>query len=272
MKTFTVLFFTLFAIFSVAYSLNAKKQDNDDDGMKSLMNELMKGVVAQVQEEDEQKSSAELQSALKDLLAQVEDEEDADGDGARRQGDDGDRLLALLQEEEGEEGDNDGARKQDDADENDGDDLLALLQEEEDDGGDGAEVQDDGEEGGDAITQGWFGKLFRGIRRFGGRVNRVCNKVGRYTQALKCLPRMQAEVQKAEEGDDELAKDLIRRIVKVQQEGGDDAEAQFFGKILRKARGFFKRGRGFIRGIRNRVGRIYRGYKGIKNCVRQYRG
>ena len=296
MKTFSIILFTLFTIFSVAYTLNSKKQDDDGD-MKSLMKELMRGVVAQVQEEEDQKSSAELESALSDLLSQVQDDEDEGGriqddedeggrtqdeddeggrkqdeddEGGRKQDeddeggkqDDGDDLLALLQEDD----DDDGARRQDE----DGDDLLAFLQEDDNDD-DGAVMQEGDDEGGDAIEQGWFGRIFRGIRRFGGRVRNVCNRVSRYSRALNCLPRMQAEVQKAQEGDDELARDLLRRIANLQQEGGDgDAEAQFFKRIFKGVRKFFKRGRGIFRGIRRRVGGLVRGYRGIRRCMRRY--
>ena len=79
MKSFSILIFTLFAIFSVGYTLKSKKQDEDSGDMKALMRELMKGVVAQVQEDEDQKSVAELESALNDLLSQVQGDEDEGG-------------------------------------------------------------------------------------------------------------------------------------------------------------------------------------------------
>ena len=308
MKTFSILLFTLFAVFSVAYTLNSKKQDDDGD-VKALMKELMKGVVVQMQEEEDQRSSAELESALSDLLSQVQEDDDDEGgreqddddeggrkqddddEGGRKQDDD-DGLLALLQEEG--EGD-DGARRQDDDDEggrkqDDDDGLLALLQEEgegddgarrqDDDGGDllsflqdddnndGVEMQDD--EGGDAIEQGFFGRLFGKIRRFGGRVRNVCNRVSRYSRALNCLPRMQAEMQKADDGDDDLAKDLLRRIANLQGEDDGDAEAQFFKSIFRGVRKLWKRGRSAFKRIRRRVGGLVRGYRNVRRCMRRY--
>ena len=170
--------------------------------------------------------------------------------------------MALLQEE----GD-DAARRQDDEG---GDDDLAFLQDGDDD--EGAVIQDE-DEGGEAIEQGFFGRIFRGIRRFGGRVRKVCNRVNRYSRALNCLPRMQAEMQKADEGDDELAKDLLRRIANLQQEGGEgDAEAQIFGKLFKRVRGFFGRGRKMFRGLKNRVGGLVRGYRRVRTCMRRFRG
>ena len=269
MKRISILLFTLFAVFSVAFTLNSKEQDDDGD-VKALMKELMKGVVAQVQEEEDQRSSAELESALSDLLSQIQEDDDDDdaqsqddednddvqrqddGDGGREQeeGEDGDGLLALLQDDEEEEG---GARRQDE-DDND------------------VEMQDDGD-GGDAAEQGWFSKIFRKVRRFGGRVRNVCNRVSRYSRALNCLPRMQAEMQRADDGDDDLAKDMLRRIANLQGEDDGDAEAQFFGKLLRGFRGirkFWKRGRKMFKRVRRRFGGVVRGYRGIKRCVRRY--
>ena len=268
MRTFSILLLTLFAIFSVAYTLNAEKQEEskkqaDDDGdMKSLMQELMKSFVAQVQEEEDQKSSAELERYLDGRLSQVQDDDD-DSDVLKQENDDSnDGLLAFLQEEE--EG-GDDAQVQEDND--NGDDLLALLQDDDD----GAEAQDD--DGGDfAIEQGWFSVL----RRFGGRVVKVCKKVNRYSRFLNCIPRMQAEMQKADEGDDDLAKDMLKRIANLQEDGGDgDAEAQFFRRIFRRARRYvkryWKRPRRLYRRIRQRVGRLVRGYRSIRRCVRKKR-
>ena len=344
MKSFSILLFTLFAIFSVGYTLKSKTQDDDGGDMKALMRELMKGVVAQVQEDEDQKSVAELESTLNDILSQVQDvggedgriqdnededgrlqdeedegdgllallqEEENGGDGARRQDDEeeggrlqddedeGDGLLALLQEEENG---GDGARRQDDEeeggrlqdDEDEGDGLLALLQEEEDGGDgarrqndegddstltflqdddDGAVMQEDEDGGGDAIEQGLFGRIFSGIRRFGGRVRSVCNRVSRYSRALNCLPRMEVEMQKADEGDDDLARDLLRRIANLQQDGGEgDAEAQLFGKIFSRVRGFLGRGKKVFKRIRRRIGGLVRGYRGFRRCIRRYRG
>ena len=219
------ILFGVLAIISVAYTLPTKEQDDDGGDVKTFMEDLMKGVVVQMQEEEDQQSSAELQSAMRDLL--VEDE--SDETKARKEDDDGDDILALLQDEE------------------------------EDNGGDGAEVQDD------VKTQGWFSKLLKGIRKYGGRVNKVCNKVNKYTRYLKCLPKMQAEMQKADDGDDELAKELIKRMANAQE---DDADAQFFKRIFKRARKVWKRSRK----IRKVIGSIYRGYKVISDCVRHNSG
>ena len=241
-KTVTVLF-GLFALFSVAYTVSAKEQKDDNKEVKSLMEELLKGVVVQMQEDDNQQSSVQLQSAMRDLLAEVQDDEnESDGD-----------LSALLQTE-----DDEGSEQEDD----DGNIILALLQDEEE-GDDGAVTQEDSDE---ADTQGWFKRIFRGIRRFGGRVRGICNKVNRYSRYLNCLPRMQAEMQKADDGDEELAKNLLKRIANAQE---DDAEAQFFRRLFRKARKIWGRGRRFFKKIRRGVGRIYRGYRNIRKCIRR---
>ena len=308
MKSFSILLFTLFAIFSVGYTLKSKTQDDDGGDMKALMRELMKGVVAQVQEDEDQKSVAELESTLNDILSQVQDvggedgriQDNEDEDGRLQDEEaEGDGLLALLQEEENG---GDGARRQDDEegggrlqdDEDEGDGLLALLQEEEDGGDgarrqndegddstltflqdddDGAVMQEDEDGGGDAIEQGLFGRIFSGIRRFGGRVRSVCNRVSRYSRALNCLPRMEVEMQKADEGDGDLARDLLRRIANLQQDGGEgDAEAQLFGKIFSRVRGFLGRGRKVFKRIRRRIGGLVRGYRGFRRCIRRNRG
>ena len=242
----------LLAVLSVAYTLPTEKQ-NDDKEVRSIMEDLLRGVVVQMQEDENQQSSAELQTAMRDLLAQTQEGDEDGGD-----------LLALLQDESND----DGAREEE---EDDGD-ILALLQG-EDDGDDGV-IQDDDDgliqdedEGGDAKLQGFFSRIFRGIRRFGGRVNKVCNKVRKYTRYAKCLPGLQAELQKADEGDDELAKDLLKRIANVQEDGDGDAEAQFFKSLFRRVRKVWGRGRRFFKKIRRGVGRIYRGYKKIRRCI-----
>jgi hypothetical protein len=278
MRTLSILLLALFATFSVVYTLNAenqeesKKQEEDDgDDMKALMKELMKGVVAQVQEEEDQKTSAaELESTLDGLMSQIQDDDDQDSD-ALSQEDNGsdDDLSALLQGEE-EEGD-DGAQEQEDNDNDE--DLLTFLQ------GDDelAEVQDD-DDGGDATSQGsWFSA----IRRASNYAVRICRKVNRYSRFVKCLPRMQAEMQKADDGDEDLAKDMLKRIANLQEEGGDgDAEAEFFGRLLKKpsrfVRRFLSRRKKIYRKIRRRYSRIrqrfgsmIRGYRRIRNCVRR---
>ena len=48
---------------------------------------------------------------------------------------------------------------------------------------------------------------------------------------------MQAEIQKADDGDEDLAKDMLKRIANLQEEGGDsNAEAQLFRRVFRRAR------------------------------------
>ena len=240
MKTIAILFGFL-ALISVAYTLDAKEQKEDvDKDVKSFMEQLMRGVVMQMQEDDDKQSSVELQSAMRDLLGEVEEEDD-----------DGVVESALLQDES-------EAREE-------GDDILALLQDEDEEEGDGVQVQE--EDDGDVETQGWFRKIFSGIRKFGGRVNRICKKVNRYTRYTKCLPRMQAEMQKADDGDEELAKDLLKRIANVQE---DDVEAQFFKRIFKRARKVWGRGRRWFKKIRRGIGRVYRGYRNIKRCFRRY--
>ena len=241
-KTLTFLL-GLYALLSVAYTLPAKEQQGENEEVKSLMERLLKGVVVQMQEDDDRQSSVELQSVMRDLLAEVQDDE---GD---------DDLLALLQDDEDDE-----IRKQDDDD----DDILALLQDEDEDEG-GAVAKQENDE---ADTQGWFKKIFRGIRRFGGRVNGICKKVNKYSQYLNCLPGMQAEMQKADEGDDELAKDLLKRIANVQE---DDVEAQFFKRLFRRAKRIWRGGKRYFKKIRRGIGRIYRGYKKIRRCIGNYR-
>ena len=248
----------------MAYTLNVEKQEDDDnDNVKSLMKELMKGVVAQMQEEADQKSFAESQSTLNDLLSQIQEDEN-DSEALKQEDDDNDdNLLALLQEDE--EG-GDDARGQEDSDIGD-----VLLQDDSDD--DSAELQDN-DDGDDAIEQGFLTSFLGKIRRFGGRVVKVCRKVNKYSRYLNCLPRMQAEMQKADDGDDDLAKDMLRRIANKQQDDGDDAEAQFFRRIFRRARRIFRRyvrkPRRFIRRVRRGVGRLIRGYRRIRQCVRRY--
>ena len=245
MKTFAILF-GLLAVLGVAYTLPTDKQSNNKE-VRSIMEDLLRGVVVQMQEDDDQQSSAELQTALRDLLAQAQGDDE-----------DGRDLLALLQDESGD----DGAREEDDDDDGE---ILALLQEEDEDN-DGL-IQGDDDEEGDVKMQGFFSKIFSGIRRFGGRVNKVCNKVKKYTRYANCLPGLQAELQKADDGDDELARDLLKRIANVQEDGDGDAEAQFFRRLFKRVRRVWGRGRRFFRKIRGGIGRIYRGYKKIRRCI-----
>ena len=180
--------------------------------------------------------------------------------------DEGDGLLALLQEEEVG---GDGARRQEDEGDDDG--ILAFLQEEDNDD-DGAVMQGDEDEEGDAIKQGFFSRIFSGIRRFGGRVCNVCNRVSRYSRALNCLLRMQVEMQKADGGDDDLARYLLRRIANLQQDGGEgDTEVQLFRKLFSRVKGFYGRERRMFKGLKRYIGGLVRGYRGIRHCLRRYR-
>ena len=134
---------------------------------------------------------------------------------------------------------------------------MAFLQGDDDQF---AEVQDDND-GGDATTQGWLSAIRFGIRAF--RIIR------------KCIPRMQAKMQKADEGDEDLAKDMLKRIANLQEEGGDgDVEAQFLRRIFRRVRKsvrrFLRRPMRIYRRIRKRYsrirrmfGRMVRGYRKI---------
>ena len=182
----------------------------------------------------EQKDDNKEVKALMDLLAEVQDDEnESDGD-----------LSALLQTE-----DDEGSEQEDD----DGNIILALLQDEEE-GDDGAVTQEDSDE---ADTQRRFGRIFRGIRHVRG----ICKKLSRYSRYLNYFTRMYAEMQEADDGDEELAKNLLKRIANAQE---DDAEAQFFRRLFRKVRSkrFFKK-------IRRGVGRFYRCCKNIKRCIRR---
>lgn len=241
MRTFLFLLVTLFAIFSVTYTLNTEKQetsmkqeDDNDNDVKAFMEELMKGVIAQMQEEDDQKLITEMQSTLNDQLSQVQDDED-DGEVLKQDGDDNSDkdLLALLQEEDEE---NDGALKQDDED---GDNLLALLQ---DDNDDDAELQDD-DDGDDAIEQRWQRRLYR---------------------YLKCLPKMKPEMRKADNGDEDLAKDMLRRVANKQQDDGDTAETQFFRKLIKLVK---RKPKQFMQKVRQYIGRLLRTYRKMKKCI-----
>ena len=145
-------------------------------------------------------------------ISQIQD--DNEGGDALSQEDNND-LSALLQGDE--EGD-DGVQEQEDDD--NGDDILAFLQ--DDDGF--AEVQDE-DDGGDATSQGWLSA----ICMIGSCAIQVCRKVNKYSRFINCIPGMQAEVQKADDGDEDLAKNMLKRITDLQEEGGDsDAEAQLF--------------------------------------------
>ena len=112
MKTFSLLLLTLFAIFSMAYTLKSSKKQDDDDDTEAIMRELMRGVVAQVQEEEDQRSSAELESALSDLLSQVQQ----DGEDGRIQDDEGGRIQDGDDEDGRIQDGNDEGGKQDDGD------------------------------------------------------------------------------------------------------------------------------------------------------------
>ena len=86
-----------------------------------------------------------------------------------------------------------------------------------------SEAQDEDDRG-DATLQGWLGT----IHRIKNQALQICRKVNKYSRFINCFSRMQAEMQKADDGDEDLAKDMLKRIANLQEEGGDgDAEAQF---------------------------------------------
>ena len=67
-----------------------------------------------------------------------------------------------------------------------------------------------------------------GLEPYIGLALQICRKVNKYSRFINCFSRMQAEMQKADDGDEDLAKDMLKRITNLQEEGGDgDAEAQF---------------------------------------------
>ena len=253
MKTLLILF-GLLAILSVAYTLSDDEK-NEDGEVQAIMEELTRGVVAQMQEDEDQQSSAGLQSAMRELLAEVQEDEDSKDNGAREQ------------------------------QEGDGGDILALLQEDDDDNGGAVQAED--EEGGEAQVQGRLTNFFRTIRRFGDKINGICRTVTTYTRYLRCLPTMEAEMQTEEDGDEKLATDLLKRIANLQEDSDGDAEAQLFGRVFRRARRFtrrlfkrgrriyhhgrrlFNRGRRFVSKVRRGIGRLYRGYKKISSCVKR---
>ena len=141
---------------------------------------------------------------------------------------------------------------------------MAFLQGDDDQF---AEVQDD-DDGGDATSQGWLSAIRFGIRAF--QIIR------------KCIPRMQTEIQKSDDGDEDLAKDMLKRIAKLQEEGGDgDVEAQFLRRVFRRVkksvRRFLRRPMKIYRRIRKRYskirrmfGHMVRDYRRIRGCVRSF--
>ena len=202
----------------------------------------------------EQKYDNKEVKAHMDLLAEVQnDENESDG------------YPSALQTE-----DDEGHEQEDD----DGNIIFALLQL----GDDGAVTQEDSNE---ADTQKWFKIIFRGIRH----IRRICKVFNRYSRT------MQAEMQNADDGDEELAKNFLKRVANAQE---DDAEAQFFKRLFRKIRKawhrgkrFFKkkvfkkirkiwrRGRRFFKkkffkNIRRGVGRFCHCYRNIRKCIRRH--
>ena len=102
-------------------------------------------------------------------------------------------IFQLFLKIEDEEGDN-GSQEQEDKISY----ILAFLRD-----GDGfAEVQDK-DDGGDATSQRWFGTM----HRIKNQVLWICRKVKKYSRLfINCLPRMQAEMQEADDGDEDLAR------------------------------------------------------------------
>ena len=115
---------------------------------------------------------------------------------------------------------------------------------------------------------------FSVLHLFGGHVVKICKKVNRYSRFLNCISRMQAEIQKADDGDDDLAKGVLIRIANLQEEGmANNAEAQFFQRVLRRVRRFvrryWRRPRRLYRRVRRGLGRLIHGYRRIRHCVRK---
>ena len=80
-------------------------------------------------------------------------------------------------------------------------------------------------------------------------------------------------MQKADEGDDDLDRDLLRKIANLQQDGGEgDAEAQLFRKPFSRVKGFYGRERRMSKGLKHCIGGLVRGYRGVRHCLRRYRG
>lgn len=75
---------------------------------------------------------------------------------------------------------------------------------------------------------------------------------------------MKAEMQKADDGDEDLAKDMLRRIANKQQDDGDNVETQFFRKFIKMVK---RKPKQFMRKVRQYVGHLLRAYKKMRQCI-----
>ena len=244
MKTLLLIFALFSATFAVPTDLDGPSDGKDLD---RLFEDIQENALEQQDDggDDDEGMRSLMEQLMRGVVVQMQEEEEqqtsVELQSAMRD------LLAGVQDED-EEGDG-----------------LALLQEGDDDIGAGQF-----DSGSDAEMQGGLSKIFGLVHRFSGRVNSMCNQVKKYSKYLVCLPKMQAEIERADEDDDELGKDLLRRIANVQD---GDAEAQFFKRMFRGAKKLFnkikRRGTKTYNKIRSSVGRVYRAYKGIRRCIKR---
>lgn len=142
------------------------------------------------------------------------------------------------------------------------DDIVALLQ-----GEDITKVDSELEEE-RVMSQSLLNSFNSGLQVFVNQMNRMISK---YSNVLNCLPRMQAEMQRSDENDDELVKKAVDRLANIQGQQNRQIH-QLFQKIRKFIRTTNSKGQMLHKKIKRTLGRLLRSYEVVINCIQRRQG
>ena len=142
------------------------------------------------------------------------------------------------------------------------DDIVALLQ-----GEDITEMDSELEEE-RVMSQSLLNSFNSGLQVFVNQMNRMISK---YSNVLSCFPRMQAEMQKSDENDDELVKKVVDRLANIQGQKNRQIR-RLFQKIRQFIQTTNSKGQTLYKKIRRTLGSLLRSYEVVITCVRRRQG
>lgn len=169
--------------------------------------------------------------------------------------------MAIIQQEDLEDALED-EQKEVDSNTVIADDIIALLEGEDITKMESEHAEEQG------ISSTMFKKFNSGLRKF---VNQMNTMISKYSNVENCFPRMQAEMERTDENDDELAKTVVDRLANIQGKQNREMR-QLFQKIRQFIRTTSKKGRKLVRNIRRTFGSVLRGYEVVIKCVKRRRG
>lgn len=169
--------------------------------------------------------------------------------------------MAIIQQEDLEDALED-AQKQVDSNTAIADDIVALLE-----GEDITKMESEYAEE-QRVSSTMFKKFNSGLRKFVNQMNRMISK---YSNVINCFPRMQAEMERTDENDDELVRTVVDRLADIQGKQNRKIR-QLFQMIRQFIRTTSKKGRKMAKKIQSTFGSVLRGYEVVIKCIKRRQG